>query len=620
MHRGLAGKGRRRGWVGLGPGCAGLAALLLLAAGPRARAVVLAPGEETKVVIREEDGWSALTVQADEAGLYLVRTHGEVDTMLHAFDAGGRYLGENDDVFGLDAALALPLAAGATVRIEASLSPGAATRPSPAPTRVSFRQLDLPTGEAKVGGAARGVIGPGRPAPFTFTAPESGAVLISTFVTGPLDTVLHVYDEDGVLLGFNDDRAPGDLSSAVALRIERGRRYLALVSGFSGRDEGAFALEVSDIEPLADDDFPDDLDAPIREVRRVPAAGLAVNGDWETWGDVDIVDLKFDVAGLYRLEARSRADMTLTVHDRSGRAIRADDDSGPGRNSRLLIEARAGETLRARVRPLNPLDRGPWHLTAARVGNALPTPVRRDIGGGRVHGLAICVADAPPPGALVDTITDAWNFRRFMIGSLGADEDDVRILVADLDRHEDAATVPRIRDELRDLAARVAPEDTVFVLYSGHGSAKGRGAWLHPEARPFPSGMLRQDLDRIRARTVVRIDACNSGGFVESLAAPERWVVASSRGDEGSHASFEGQPEKTGGSLFLACFLLELMYRAETACLVKAFHRASNRVTALAPQQRPKISAPGGFPLTAPPALGADMDGWTDGPPDSGSR
>lgn len=573
----------------------GIAGLVLLLCGVSfgLESRELLPGHTRKILLPPNWNWDTRVVRADRDDVYQVRTRGGADAALRVFDAGERLLGENDDMIGLDAAVPFFLAAGQAATVEVFLSPGAAEQPGRATTHLAFERLSLPAAPVEPGTIASGSIAPGRPARFAFTAPDSGAMLVFTSVTGRLDTVLSVWGACGTLLARNDDRSPGNLSSLVVLRVEAGERYECLVHGYGPGDAGDFALELSGIEPVGDDDFPDSVREPPGRILPAPRLGIAASGEWETWGDADVVDLEFEEGGLYRFEIEARVDSTLVVYDADGRPVRADDDSGTRFNNRLLVEAGAGERLRVRIRPFLPSDRGPWKLWVRRVGDGFPEPVRRDIGPGRVHGLAFCVADSPPPYALVDVITDGWNFRRFLVRTLGAREEDVRVLIDDINTREDDLTVPRMRKEIAALAERVGPEDTVFFLYSGHGSDRGKGSVLEPEVRPYPMAWLKRDLDTIRAgRMVVIIDACNSGEFVEGLAAPNRWVISSSRLEQPSRASGTGQPEVTGGSLFLSYLYHQLMYIHSAHDLGTAFYRAATSVKRIFPGQQPQIHQP----------------------------
>jgi hypothetical protein len=590
-----------------------LVALLALTCGGRSAITEsrVAPGDDVKVLIPEEDGWAALTVRAREGGVHLVRTRGKIDAALHVFGRDGRCLGTSDDVFELDAAVLFLLDEGETASIEVSLSTGARERPDKPATVLSFRRIETPVIPVSAGGSARGAIAPGRGALFSFTAPADGTARIKTETEGDLDTLLAIKDDHGLFLGFNDDRTKEDLSSIMLVPVTRGRRYVCLVSGVGCDDKGEFSLEVSEIEPTPPDDHPDRPTAPPVPGRaffggtaaiEITAKAREIAGDWERLGDVDVVELLFREAGLYRLEIHSELDSLMIVYDAAGRPLRADDDSGKRNNARLLVEARQNERLRVLVRPLSHLERGAWRLTIHRVDEGLPRPIARKIENGRVLGLAICVADNPPPKSLCDAITDGWNFHRFLTGSLGARQEDVVVLVDDIDNREDDLTVPRIRAAMAELAVRAGPEDLVVFAYSGHGDSSRDLSSLEPEYRSYGEDLFRRDLDRIRAgRVIVMIDACNSGGFARSLAAPNRWVYCSSRVDETSNASLAGQPERTGGSVFLAHLFDELLYRRESTSLARAFHRAAAAVTRLDRDQRPIAYEPRDFPLPADP-------------------
>ncbi len=539
-------------------------------------------GEATTVVFR-----------AERSGYHLVRTFAKDDVLIHVFDARGTCLGSSDDAFDLDAAVVCALAAGETIAVEIAIAPSVESFPEKAQAAVSFAPVDLPIIAAAVGRSFEGAMEAGRPARFAFTAPGDGLILFETSSKGDLDTLLSVRDEAGKILAVNDDRTSDDFSSELAVAVEAGRRYECLVRGVGRNDVGTIFLELSALARVSEDDFPDLASESVEDAIEVSSGARTIRGSWEQWNDADVVDLMFAERGLYRLEVRSSLDSLLVTYDAEGRPLRADDDCGEDNNPRLVVEVQGGERLRARLRPLRDVDRGSWRLMITRVGESLPAPTARNLGASRVLGLAVCAADFPSPRSLSDAITDGWNFRRFLTGSLSARPEDVTVIVDDLDVTEDNVTIPRIRAAIAELAAKAGPDDVVFFAYSGHGDATLGRSSLEPEVRSYDQDLLRRDLDAIRAaRVIVLVDACNSGSFVESLAAPNRWVYVSSRADETSNAGVAGEPERTGGSVFLACLFDALMYQSRISGFAEAFQEASAAIAELCDDQHPVAHEP----------------------------
>src|SRR5262249_54926639 len=61
-----------------------------------------------------------------------------------------------------------------------------------------------------------------------------------------VDPVLFVYDSTGKnFLGFNDDRAPGDVQSEVAFYASAGQSYKLVVGGYSGNSTGNYQISVN---------------------------------------------------------------------------------------------------------------------------------------------------------------------------------------------------------------------------------------------------------------------------------------------------------------------------------------------------------------------------------------
>ena len=93
-----------------------------------------------------------------------------------------------------------------------------------------------------------------------------------------------------------------------------------------------------------------------------------------------------------------------------------------------------------------------------------------------------------------------------------------------------------IRSTLADLAAKLQPEDTLWVFTVGHGSHDGRRAWFHV-AGPDPSDIDLADwLTEVRCREqVVWLTHSSSGWLVKPLSRPGRIVITATAADDESN-------------------------------------------------------------------------------------
>lgn len=92
------------------------------------------------------------------------------------------------------------------------------------------------------------------------------------------------------------------------------------------------------------------------------------------------------------------------------------------------------------------------------------------------------------------------------------------------------STLEEIQGALSGLARLVRPEDDLFILLIGHGSATGTGARLNVPGPDLTADMLRDALDEIRGRyTVVMNGASSSAPFIDALSGPGRVIVTATK-------------------------------------------------------------------------------------------
>jgi len=95
---------------------------------------------------------------------------------------------------------------------------------------------------------------------------------------------------------------------------------------------------------------------------------------------------------------------------------------------------------------------------------------------------------------------------------------------------------------LREIGARAAPDDRVFVILLGHGNARGDGAVFNLPGPDISAAELGAALDGLAPRLVVVVNTASaSGPFVGALSAPDRVVIsATASGREYQATRFGG--------------------------------------------------------------------------------
>ena len=182
----------------------------------------------------------------------------------------------------------------------------------------------------------------------------------------------------------------------------------------------------------------------------------------------------------------------------------------------------------------NALARGPARARSS-AGDAAEPGVKTETSAATLHVLTVAISQYPPRSAakpLPFSVTGARAVEEFFSEQKrngAAPFAGVRVWPH---LHDAAATRDAIQDRLARMAEEVAEGDVVFLFFSGHGTVPAGqemfyfipadGLGPDPEDRRstgLNTAMLADALRNLPARRVVLvIDACQSGGAVESLA------------------------------------------------------------------------------------------------------
>ena len=120
------------------------------------------------------------------------------------------------------------------------------------------------------------------------------------------------------------------------------------------------------------------------------------------------------------------------------------------------------------------------------------------------------------------------------VGPLGVSEDHITVLaepsLAGEPPVDGIANAENIRAAFAELAQRVRPEDAVYVLLFGHGSADGTVARLNIARRDLSSLDYAELIGTLNADRVVFVNTASaSGPFVAALSAPDHIVITATR-------------------------------------------------------------------------------------------
>jgi hypothetical protein len=204
-----------------------------------------------------------------------------------------------------------------------------------------------------------------------FEAVEGQTYVVETsHLQGGMDTIIHLYDEEGEKLAENDDHA-GDQASRITWRARSSATLYVAVEDYYGDEatpEMGYTISVSEGEPYEADPYePDDTqdEASTIEVGSYQAHSLHVTADhdwvcFQATSGTDYVVETFDLGDWI--------DTYVTLHSPDGVELAADDDGGAEPLSSLIRwKATVDGTLCAMVRDLGDGRAGPGTEYSIRV-------------------------------------------------------------------------------------------------------------------------------------------------------------------------------------------------------------------------------------------------------------
>jgi hypothetical protein len=170
---------------------------------------------------------------------------------------------------------------------------------------------------------------------FLITAPSGGVACFET--SGDMDTLMELYDEDGSPLDEDDDG--GDNASArIDYPLEEGKRYIAMVRGYSG-ETGSYRFRVQ-LAEIGDAEMePNNT----REQASTIPLETKINGYFHSSSDEDWYRVEIPAeGGQFTAYTGGRIDTLITVYDGEGNEIAEDDDSGDDYNARTSVLVSGG--------------------------------------------------------------------------------------------------------------------------------------------------------------------------------------------------------------------------------------------------------------------------------------
>jgi hypothetical protein len=204
--------------------------------------------------------------------------------------------------------------------------------------------------------------------------PPQSTYTIETTVQGSMDTVLELYDVNGVLLTTNDDGGQG-LASRVTHTATRGSVLYAKVRHYSSSGVGSYSIRASStpvtLPPVGVDDHGDTPQtATTLEVNGPAASGAIDAGDADYFQLLQIVPAIFPpptFTYVIQTSVVGNMDTVIEVYGADGTTLLASNDDAPGLGlaSRVEITAAAGSVRYVKVRHYSTTGAGSYSLSVS---------------------------------------------------------------------------------------------------------------------------------------------------------------------------------------------------------------------------------------------------------------
>ena len=173
--------------------------------------------------------------------------------------------------------------------------------------------------------------------------------LITVETTGATDTVGKLEDNAGATLDTDDDgNTPAGGGNFKIVRLLGAGTYFVRVAGYSSATTGNYSLTVS---------------SAATSTATALTLGTAKAGAISPGGEVDYYRIALTESATIAFETTGSTDTSGLLHDSSGAALEANDDSGAGDNFRIDRALEAG-TYYIRVAGFNPTTTGNYSLIA----------------------------------------------------------------------------------------------------------------------------------------------------------------------------------------------------------------------------------------------------------------
>lgn len=510
------------------------------AIGGSTAAGALRPGGSVSGELRQGDStlssgeyFDTYTLEADPGTqLVIEMTSSAVDTYLAAFGAGDYQVSNDDDASGrngTNSRLEVTVPESGTLTVAATSYAGGETgayRLSASFAGSSARQQQAAPSQAMAwNGTISGQLENSDPRSdrsrtdvYTIEAQEGQALRLA-LSSDEFDPLVRVEGPDGFVAENDDDPAGGTLNALLDTTLPATGTYRVVVGSYAADGLGAYRLQSGTGTGQASTGS--------AQVAAAAAGDLSLGQQLDATlaqGDETISSGEF--TDFYNFEGRrgerlvfdmtsSEFDTYLSLQYPSGGQEDNDDRAGgETTDSRLVVTLPEDGTYRLMATSYQPGESGAYRISMAAPSVADGTLDPR-VGNSRVFLLSVGVSDYERMNQLDLTDQDATKLAETMqrSGMLGSES--VTLVNAQ-------ATRANFEQAVANISRVIGPDDLFLVFFSGHGGKNEVDQAVERDGvsetiELFDAAISDHELDAmlepIRARTLLVLDSCFSGGF-----------------------------------------------------------------------------------------------------------
>ena len=193
--------------------------------------------------------------------------------------------------------------------------------------------------------------------------------------------------------------------------------------------------------------------------------------------------------------------------------------------------------------------------------NYFNSKIRND--GKEYWALLMAINDYPGSNDLPYSINEILSFKTTLLNGGNWLESNIKVIT------DDEVNITGIDNAINWLSMNADEDDITIIYYAGHGGQTSTNEYINVINGSISDTELNDKLESIPGKTIVIIDACHSGGFIQELKQRNRIILTACRKD---NLTYQYTDFKSGiFGYFLNLSLNKYTKNIETAFIITFF-------------------------------------------------